>query len=122
MSFPWAQREGQEWGGRRGTPSQELPERGLALPSARRGERERRVAQHAEAHLQPRVTPRAIGRSHFQRAASGASVGFVGEVRWERHEIYIMFGEMRARAECAALLLVTGVFIHTRMKSPSSHA
>jgi len=68
-----------EWGGRRGTPALEFPEPGLALPSARGGERERRQALAAGAHLQPRVTPRAVQRSGWERGANGAPVPFVGE-------------------------------------------
>lgn len=67
MSFPW---EGHERGGRRVDPSEHGPG----------GDRQLRAAQHAAAHLQPRVAPRAVGRSNFERAASGASVGFIGEV------------------------------------------
>ena len=81
MSFPRMQREGRsEWGGRRGTPVQDFPQTGLALPSARSGQRSARERAHAEAHLQPKVTPRNVGRSNFERAASGAPMAFLGEV------------------------------------------
>jgi hypothetical protein len=68
-----------EWGGRRGTPTFEVPVPGLALPSARRDEREHRLAVQQGAHLQPRVAPRAVQRSGFELGANGGPVGFVGD-------------------------------------------
>ena len=54
----------------------------IDLPSARSGERERRCARiAAQAHLQPKITPRAgFRQSSFGHSASGVAVGFVGEV------------------------------------------
>ena len=38
-----------------------------------------RQAPKLQLHLQPKVTPRCVARSNFERAASGAQVAFVGE-------------------------------------------
>lgn len=64
----WAQRGGKEFGGRRSTPTLDLQHQGLVLPSARGGERERRLASQAQAHLM----------QHFPRGGRPPSAGGTG--------------------------------------------
>jgi hypothetical protein len=104
MSFPCLAMPSRcrDWGGRRRTPTIDNihDEQGLALPSARGGERERRAAALASAHLSllfprggrppsaggtgllPRATPRftAVGHSNYGRGADGSFVAFPAEV------------------------------------------
>ena len=52
----------------------------MGFPWDSEGDNASRRRMDSQAHLQPKVTPRAVGRSNFGRLASGISVGFIGEL------------------------------------------